>query len=95
MNVAPTVPSIGEGGISVPDAIRAATVQLAVSFATARLDAELLMAHALGLSRGDMLLRQRPDLLQRMGGMLSQQSVPLGSVVAPSAVGQYNRSERQ
>ena len=59
MNVAPTVPSIGEGGISVPDAIRAATVQLAVSFATARLDAELLMAHALGLSRGDMLLRQR------------------------------------
>jgi hypothetical protein len=43
----------------------------------------------------DMLLRQRPDLLQRMGGMLSQQSVPLGSVVAPSAVGQYNRSERQ
>ena len=43
----------------------------------------------------DMLLRQRPDLLQRMGGMLSQQSAPLGSVVAPSAVGQYNRSERQ
>lgn len=43
----------------------------------------------------DMLLRQRPDLLQRMGGMLSQQSVPIGSVVAPSAVGQYNRSERQ
>jgi release factor glutamine methyltransferase len=59
MNAAPTVPDIGEGGISIPDAIRAATVQLAVSFATARLDAELLMAHALGLSRGDMLLRQR------------------------------------
>lgn len=45
------------GGI--PDALRAATVQLAVSSDTARLDAELLMAHALGLSRGDMLLRQR------------------------------------
>jgi hypothetical protein len=43
----------------------------------------------------DMLLRQRPELLQRMGGMLSQQSAPLGSVIAPSAVGQYNRSERQ
>ncbi|MEC3912901.1 peptide chain release factor N(5)-glutamine methyltransferase [Sphingobium sp. CR2-8] len=44
---------------SVPDALRAATVQLAVSSDTARLDAELLMAHALGLSRGDLLLRQR------------------------------------
>jgi hypothetical protein len=43
----------------------------------------------------DMLLRQRPELLQRMGGMLSQQSAPLGSVIAPSAVGQYNLSERQ
>jgi len=43
----------------------------------------------------DMLLRQRPELLQRVGGMLSQQSAPLGSVVAPSAVGQYNFSERR
>ncbi len=43
----------------VPDALRAATVQLAVSSDTPRLDAELLMAHALGLSRNDMLLRQR------------------------------------
>jgi len=43
----------------------------------------------------DMLLRQRPELLQRLGGMLSQQSAPIGSVIAPSAVGQYNRSERQ
>ncbi|RYM14425.1 peptide chain release factor N(5)-glutamine methyltransferase [Sphingobium cupriresistens] len=43
----------------VPDALRAATVQLAVASDTARLDAELLMAHALGLSRNDMLLRQR------------------------------------
>jgi len=45
--------------ISIPDALRAATVQLAVSSDTSRLDAELLMAHALGLSRGDLLLRQR------------------------------------
>jgi release factor glutamine methyltransferase len=44
---------------TIPDALRAATVQLAVASDTARLDAELLMAHALGLSRGDMLLRQR------------------------------------
>lgn len=45
--------------MGVADALRAATVQLAVSSDTARLDAELLMAHALGLPRGDMLLRQR------------------------------------
>ena len=43
----------------------------------------------------DALLRSRPELLQRVGGMLSQQSAPLGSVVAPSAVGQYNLSERR
>ena len=43
----------------------------------------------------DLLLRQRPELLQRVGGMLSQQSAPIGSVVAPSAVGQYNLSERR
>lgn len=40
------------------DALRAATVQLSVTFDTPRLDAELLMAHALGVSRTDMLLRQ-------------------------------------
>ncbi|ETI63131.1 N5-glutamine S-adenosyl-L-methionine-dependent methyltransferase [Sphingobium sp. C100] len=45
--------------MNVPDALRAATVQLAVLSDTPRLDAELLMAHALGLSRPDMLLRQR------------------------------------
>lgn len=50
---------------------------------------------ATGQAAIDMLLRQRPELLQRMGGMLSQQSAPLGSVLAPSAVGQYNLSERQ
>ena len=42
----------------------------------------------------DLLLRQRPELLQRVGGMFSQQSAPLGAVTLPSAVGQYNRSER-
>ncbi len=44
--------------MSVADAIRAATVHIAVASDTPRLDAELLMAHALGLSRADMLLRQ-------------------------------------
>ena len=59
MNAAPTVPGMGDGGMAVADAIRGAAARLAPAFATARLDAELLMAHALGLSRGDMLLRQR------------------------------------
>jgi hypothetical protein len=48
-----------------------------------------------GQSFIDALLRNRPELLQRLGGMLSQQSAPIGSVVAPSAVGQYNLSERR
>jgi hypothetical protein len=43
----------------------------------------------------DALLRQRPELLQRLGGMLSQQATPIGAVGLPSAVGQYNLSERQ
>jgi len=43
----------------------------------------------------DMLLRQRPELFRQMGGMLSQQSAPLGGVIAPSAVNQYNISERR
>lgn len=59
--------------MTIPDALRAAAVRLAVTSDTARLDAELLMAHALGLSRADMLLRQRdvdppaafPALLER------------------------------
>ncbi|MEA3389499.1 peptide chain release factor N(5)-glutamine methyltransferase [Sphingobium sp. CCH11-B1] len=45
--------------MTLTHALRAATVQLAASSDTPRLDAELLMAHALGLSRSDMLLRQR------------------------------------
>ena len=44
---------------AIPDALRAATRHLADVSDTPRLDAELLMAHALGLSRADMLLRQR------------------------------------
>lgn len=41
----------------VADALRAATERLSDSSDTARLDAELLMAHALGVSRSEMLLR--------------------------------------
>lgn len=52
-----TLPPSSNAGVG--DTLRAATVHLAVTSDTARLDAELLMAHALGLSRADMLLRQR------------------------------------
>ena len=39
------------------EAIRAAALALAASSDTARLDAEVLMAHAFGVSRSDLLLR--------------------------------------
>lgn len=42
--------------MTVAEAIRAAAARLAITSDTARLDAELLMAHALRLSRSDMLL---------------------------------------
>ncbi|KPF63044.1 peptide chain release factor N(5)-glutamine methyltransferase [Porphyrobacter sp. AAP60] len=47
--------------MTVAEAIRAAAETLASVSDTARLDAELLMAHALGLSRSDMLLRAMRD----------------------------------
>jgi release factor glutamine methyltransferase len=47
--------------MTVAEAIRAAADRLAPVNDTARLDAELLMAHALGLSRSDMLLRAMRD----------------------------------
>ena len=43
--------------MTIADALRAAATRLASASDTARLDAELLMAHALGCSRSDMLLR--------------------------------------
>ena len=43
--------------MTVAEAIREATAQLAATSDTARLDAELLMAHALGVTRSDLLLR--------------------------------------
>ncbi len=47
--------------MTVAEAIRAAAERLAATSDTARFDAELLMAHALGLSRSDMLLRAMRD----------------------------------
>lgn len=43
---------------TIAAALRAATGQLAKSSETARLDAEILMAHSLGIERTDMLMRQ-------------------------------------
>lgn len=47
--------------MTVGEAIRAAAEALAPTSDTARLDAELLMAHALGLTRSDMLLKAMRD----------------------------------
>ena len=44
--------------MTIAEALREAAAQLAATSDTARLDAELLMAHALGVSRTDLLLRQ-------------------------------------
>ena len=53
--------SSGRTGFSVTDAIRTASDRLAETSDTARLDAELLMAHALGLARSEMLVRAMRD----------------------------------
>lgn len=47
--------------MSVAQAIRDAADRLSATSDTARLDAELLMAHALGVERSDMLLRHMQD----------------------------------
>jgi release factor glutamine methyltransferase len=53
--------SSDEEGETVAQALRSATAQLGRTSDTARLDAELLMAEALGVSRSDMLLRHAAD----------------------------------
>lgn len=52
-----------EGGrqVTIADALREAATHLAPTSDTARLDAEVLMAHALGVSRTDLLLRHMRD----------------------------------
>lgn len=47
--------------MNVADALREAAARLEATSDTARLDAELLMAHVLGVSRSDMLLRRLGD----------------------------------
>lgn len=47
--------------MTVAEAIRDAAQRLSATSDTARLDAELLMAHALGTARSDMLLRSMAD----------------------------------
>lgn len=47
--------------MTVAEALRDAAQRLAATSDTARLDAELLMAHALGVSRSDMLLRRMAE----------------------------------
>ncbi|MCP5395482.1 MAG: peptide chain release factor N(5)-glutamine methyltransferase [Sphingomonadaceae bacterium] len=46
---------------TIANALRDATERLSATSDTARLDAELLMAHALGVSRSDLLLRHMRD----------------------------------
>ncbi|MFC3098201.1 peptide chain release factor N(5)-glutamine methyltransferase [Alteraurantiacibacter palmitatis] len=46
---------------TIAEALRAAATRLAATSDTARLDAEVLMAHALGVSRSDLLLRHTGD----------------------------------
>jgi len=62
--------------MTIAETLRAAADSLAASSDTPRLDAELLMAHALGVSRSDLLLRHMreaapagfaPLLVRRMG----------------------------
>ncbi len=47
--------------MTIAQALRDAATRLAVTSDTARLDAEVLMAHALGCSRSDLLLRHMTD----------------------------------
>lgn len=61
--------------MTVAEAIRAATERLASTSETARLDAELLMADALGIERSDMLLRAMHDAVQpRFAAMVERRS---------------------
>ena len=61
--------------MTVADAIRSAAESLASTSETARLDAELLMAHALGMERSDMLLRaMRDDAPESFAGLVARRA---------------------
>ena len=47
--------------MTVAEALRSAAAQLQATSETPRLDAELLMAHAFGTTRSDLLLRHTGD----------------------------------
>lgn len=62
-------------GPTVGDAIRAAAARLEPTSDTARLDAEVLMAHALGVSRSDLLLRHmRNSAPARFAGLVERRA---------------------
>jgi hypothetical protein len=42
----------------------------------------------------DAILRSRPEMVRQAGGLLTQGAPTMGGVIGPSAIGQYNRSER-
>lgn len=50
-----------EGKVNIAEALRTATARLAATSDTARLDAELLMVHTLGVTRSELLLRHMRD----------------------------------
>ncbi len=58
---APSSSEEGVGGGAVAQALREAATRLAATSDTARLDAEVLMAHALGVTRSELLLRHMGD----------------------------------
>ena len=81
--------------MSVAEAIRAATERLSVTSGTARLDAELLMAHALGMPRSDMLLRAMRDAVpDEFAAMLDRRTAcePVAHIIGQQEF--YGRSFR-
>ena len=52
------------------------------------------MYSAAGQRALDMMLRSRPELVKKAGGMLTNVSPQAGAVLAPSVINQYNRAER-
>ena len=52
------------------------------------------MYSAAGQKALDTLLRSRPELVKKAGGMLTNVSPQAGAVLAPSVINQYNRAER-
>ena len=53
--------------MTINEAIRAATDRLSATSDTARLDAEVLMAHTLGVTRSDLLLRHMREKIRPAG----------------------------